>query len=183
VAGEKLAGERFEIKAGEERSIDLVVKTVYFEAFDLVPNYRTETEELAFAQLVYTIKNLYRPVDSAEVILHVSFDGDPLDEVSLVSLSPLEMGRLGLNYNYIPAAGWESGSYGFRLELELDGATYATTAEKLLSVVDQPSQPASLQPVVTTWMLILVVVVLVGVVAGGMFLLVARRRKKRHSRT
>ena len=151
IAGEKLAEESFEVAADEEKRVTLTVKTVYFESFGLVPNYRKGTEELAFAQVVYTIKNLYKPVEKAEVILLVSFDDTPLDEVSLATLSPLEMGRVGLNYNYIPAEGWRSGSYGFKLELHLEGKLYATTPGEKLSVGGQlaapsPTKPAALTP-------------------------------------
>ena len=61
------------------------------------------------------------------MILQVSFDEAPLDEVTLATLSPLEMGQVSLSYNYIPADGWREGSYGFRLALLLDGQPYATT--------------------------------------------------------
>ncbi|MBA7691911.1 hypothetical protein ES703_100467 [subsurface metagenome] len=71
---------------------------------------------------------------NAEIMLLVTRDGTSLEEISLATLSPLDIGRVGLNYNYIPPAGWVIGSYGFRLQLNLDGEPYATTLEEQLNV-------------------------------------------------
>ena len=134
VAGEKLAEEAFDIAADEEKTIILTVKTVYFEGFGIVPNYYTETGKLAFAQVVYTINNLYQTFPEAEVVLKVTFDGTPLEETTIATLTPLEKGRVGLKYNYIPAGGWGDETYGFMLQLNLEGEPYATTLEEQLNV-------------------------------------------------
>ena len=134
VGGEKLAEESFELAADEERTATLTVGTVYFEGFGIVPNYHSETGELAFGEIVYTVRNLYQPVANAEIILLVTRDGASLDEISLATLSPLDIGRVGLSYNYIPSGGWVDGSYGFKLQLNLDGEPYATTLEEQFDV-------------------------------------------------
>ena len=71
---------------------------------------------------------------NAEITLLVTRDGASLDEISLATLSPLDIGRVGLNYNYIPSDGWVIGSYGFKLQLNLDGEPYATTLEEQFDV-------------------------------------------------
>ena len=135
VAGEKLAEETFDIAADEEKTIILTVKTVCFEGFGIVPNYYTETGKLAFAQIVYTINNLYQTYPEAEVVLKVTFDGTPLEETTIATLTPLEKGRVGqIKYNYIPAGGWGDGTYGFMLQLNLEGEPYTTTLEEQLNV-------------------------------------------------
>jgi hypothetical protein len=134
VAGEKLAEETFDIAADEEKTITLTVKTVCFEGFGIVPNYYTETGKLAFAQVVYTLNNLYQTFPEAEVVLKVTFDGTPLEETTIATLTPLEKGSVGLKYNYIPAGGWVDGTYGFVLQLNLEGEPYATTLEEQLNV-------------------------------------------------
>ena len=133
VSGKKLAEETFDIAADEEKTITLVVKTVYFEGFRIVPNYYTETGKLAFAQIVYTINNLYQTSPEAEVVLKVTLDGTPLEETTVATLTPLEKGRVELKYNYIPAGGWVDGTYGFMLQLNLEGEPYATTLEEQLN--------------------------------------------------
>lgn len=136
VGGEKIVEESFKVVSGEEKTITLTVATVYFEGFSTVPNYHTDTGEFAFIQIVYTVRNLYKTVNKAEVILEISQGGTPLEEVSLVSLSPLDIGRVGLNYNYIPASGWVNDNYGFRLRLNINDKPYASTVEEQLNISD-----------------------------------------------
>jgi hypothetical protein len=168
IAGEKLAEESFEVAADQHKTVDLVVQAIYFEGFGLVPNYRGGTQELAFAEIVYTIKNLYKPVEKVEVILWVSFNGAAMDEVSLVTLSSLEKGRLGLRYNYTPREGWKQGSYGFKLQLNIGEKVYSTSPQEELRV-GEPSQTAGSSKVAagipTYWLIVAGVAVVVVLVA------------------
>lgn len=134
VAGNKLADETFSVAANETKKITLEVKTVYFEGFGIVPNYNTETKELAFAQVVYTVNNLLQPFPEAKVILKVTKGGTPLDETTLATLAPLEKGRVGLSYNYIPAGGWQKATYTFKLELQIGGKPYVGSKEEKLEL-------------------------------------------------
>ncbi|MBC8274402.1 MAG: hypothetical protein H8E40_05460 [Chloroflexi bacterium] len=134
VAGKKLADESFGIAADETKKITLEIKTVYFEGFGIVPNYNTETNELAFAEVVYTVNNLLEAFPEAKVVLKVTKGGAPLDETTLATLAPLEKGRVGLNYNYIPGGGWRKASYGFKLELHIGGEPYVTSKEEKLEL-------------------------------------------------
>jgi len=178
IAGEELAEESFEVAADERKTVSLPLETVYFESFGLVPNYSKATNELAFAQVVYTIKNLYRSVQKAEVVLHVSLNGTALDEVTLITLSPLEKGRVGLNYNYVSSEGWGSGTYSFKLELLLDGKSYAMTLEERLSIAAEPTAVGATEPGVPNPGLVGGVVAAVVVIAGAGYTLVVRRKKK-----
>jgi len=136
VAGQKVAEESFDISANEEREIRLTVKTVYFEGFGIGPNYSKDTGKLAMAKIVYAVNNLLQSFPQAEVRLKVSHDNAPLDEATLVNLSPLEKGKMELSYNYIPAEGWQQGIYRFKLELNMGGEVYTTSLEKELEVTD-----------------------------------------------
>ncbi|MCJ7654376.1 MAG: hypothetical protein MUO97_03585 [Dehalococcoidia bacterium] len=134
VAGSKLADKTFSIAANETKKITLEVRTVYFEGFGIVPNYNTETNELAFTEVVYTINNLFEAFPEAKVILKVTKGGAPLDETTLATLAPLEKGMVGLSYNYIPGGGWQKASYGFKLELHIGGKPYITSKEEKLEL-------------------------------------------------
>jgi hypothetical protein len=134
VAGDKLADQTFSVAANETKKITLEVKTVYFEGFSVVPNYNTETKELAFAQVVYTVNNLLQPFPEAKVILKVTKGGAPLDETTLATIAPLEKGRAGLSYNYIPAGGWQKTTYTFKLELDIGGKPYVSSKEEKLEL-------------------------------------------------
>jgi hypothetical protein len=134
LSGDKLAEETFSLAANENKQVALIVQTVCFEGFDLVPNYRNDSNELVSSRVVYTIKNLYKALDQAEVMLRVSFDGTPQDELPLANLSPLELGRAELSYNYVPSGGWRQGVYRFSLDLNIDGKTLTSSPEKELAV-------------------------------------------------
>jgi hypothetical protein len=163
VVDKKAAEESFNISAEEEKKILLEVKTVYFEGFGIVPHYQKDTGELAMAKIVYAVNNLYQAFPQAEVILKVSHDGASLDETTLVSLAPLEKGKIELSYNYIPSEGWQQGVYHFKLELRINGETYTTSPEKELE--GSSSTLPTTAGVTFNW-------TLVGGIAGGMVLVV-----------
>jgi type 1 fimbria pilin len=162
VAGSKLAEKTFSVAANETKKITLEVKTVYFEGFGIVPNYNTKTKELAFAQIVYTVNNLLEAFPEAKVILKVTEGGAPLDETTLASLAPLEKGRVGLNYNYIPSGGWQKTTYIFKLELQIGGKPYVSSREEKLELGTGAS---SATPGNINWLLI-------GGIAGGVVILI-----------
>jgi len=161
VSGSKLAEETFSIAANENKKITLEIKTVYFEGFGIVPNYNTKTEELVFAEIVYTINNLLEAFPEAEVILKVTQDGAPIDETTLVTLAPLEKGRVGLNYNYIPGSGWQKSTYIFKLELHIGGEPYVSSREEKLELGTGTKSPGG----GINWLLI-------GGIAGGVVILI-----------
>jgi hypothetical protein len=134
VSGNKMADNTFSIAANESKKITLEVKTVYFEGFSIVPNYNVETDELVFAQLVYNVNNLLAAFPEAQVVLKVNKNNTPLDETTLATLSPLEIGRVGLSYNYIPAGGWQKATYSFKLVLMIGGQPYTTSKEENLEL-------------------------------------------------
>jgi type 1 fimbria pilin len=81
IGGEELDEKSFTVAANEQRTVILSGATVYFEGFGVVPNYYEDSGKLAFAQIVYTVRNLYKPVDKGEVILEVTRDNALLQEV------------------------------------------------------------------------------------------------------
>jgi hypothetical protein len=162
VAGNKLADETFSVAANETKKITLEIKTVYFEGFSIVPNYNTKTNELAFAQVVYTINNLLEAFPEAKVIMKVTEGGAPLDETTLATLTPLEKGRDGLNYNYIPSGGWQRTTYSFKLDLQIGGQLYVSSKEEKLELGTGASSTAHGN---MNW-------ILIGGIAGGVVILV-----------
>ena len=163
IADKKLAEQSFAVAANEDKKIALEIKTVYFEGFGVVPNYYTKTDELAFAEVVYTINNLYESFPEAEVVLKVTRDGAQPDEVKLATLAPLEKGRLGLSYNYVPSGGWEKATYTFKLNLNIGGETYTTSREETLETGTITAQGGG--NININWLLI-------GGIAGGVLLLI-----------
>ncbi|MCJ7655397.1 MAG: hypothetical protein MUO97_08910 [Dehalococcoidia bacterium] len=161
IAGRKLADKTFSIAANETKKITLEIKTVYFEGFGIVPNYNTETNELAFTEIIYTVNNLLEAFPEAKVVLKVTKGDAPLDETTLATLAPLEKGRVGLSYNYIPGGGWRKASYGFKLELHIGGKPYVTSKEEKLELGGGTTASAG----GINWLLI-------GGIAGGVVILI-----------
>jgi type 1 fimbria pilin len=161
VAGDKLADKTFSLAANETKKITLELKTVYFEGFGIVPNYNTKTKEMSFAEIVYTVNNLLEAFPEAKVILQVTEGSTALDETTLATLAPLEKGRVGLSYNYIPAGGWQKATYIFQLELQIGGKPYVYSKEQKLEL----GTGASSAPGNINWLLI-------GGIAGGVVILI-----------
>ncbi len=136
VGTDMMAEETFEVIADDDKTISLVVETIFFEDFSVLENIDNSSGKLVFVQLVYTVKNLYEPVSNAEVILQVTHDEELLGEYSTGTWDPLDIGRMGLNYTYVPLTGWASGTYGFKLRLNVDGQLYASTLEEKVVVSD-----------------------------------------------
>lgn len=137
IAGRKLAEEEFEIEADETVEFDLIVRTAYFEQFGIEPNYLPDTDQLNFVRMVYTINNLADPLDDVEGILTVMLDGKFLEQVSLITLGRLDLGRTGGSASYIPAAGWQPGHYTFKLDLTMEGEFYIESNVQELSVTPE----------------------------------------------
>ena len=174
VGGNKLAEESFQLAAGEAQTIILTVDTIYFEGFSIIPNFLTDTEELAFAELVYTVNNLYQVFPEVKVMLKVTYGGSPEDEIDLATLAPLDKGRVGLRYNYQPKAGWKPGSYTFQLHLDVGGKVYTTSHEEILEVSETSAANSGSRPGLH-WS------VIAGIAAGAVLLitiiaLLAKRR-------
>jgi len=167
----KVAEESFTLAVDGEKSITLTARTAFIVGFSTVPNYYTESKELAFANLEYTIKNIYQLLEDIEVILKVNLDGTVLDEISIFSLSILNTGNTEASYNnYIPPGGWESGTYGFMMELHVQGELYNQSQEVLMSAKIAKAEPPG-------WPI-------VGSIIGGVVLIViivALKRKRRRA--
>ena len=162
--------QEFDLVADEQKSLTLTIEIIYFELFDILPAYHPETNELGAVRISYTVRNVYQQVDKAEVRLVVTRNGDPLEEVSILTMEPLGVGRTGVPWDYTPSAGWQDGTYGFSLRLFINGELYASTNEKTLDV-DVPGGSSSL------------LFIILGIIGGGLLLgilifALARRRKK-----
>ena len=134
IGGQQVAEESFTIAANDNKTVTLSGATVYFEGFGILPSYYDKGGALASTQIIYTVRNLYQPVDKGEVILQVTRDDAPLEELTLATLSPLELGQVELKYNYMPSGGWVDGNYGFKLQLNVAGKPYVTSQVEQLPV-------------------------------------------------
>ena len=136
VGGQKVAEKSFSVVVGEDKSVILVAETIFFRNFGVVSKYEKKTGQLALAELVFSIENVYQQVNDAEVLLTISHDGKFLEERSVTSVSTLNLGHLESSYNYMPVEGWVSGIYEFKLQLNLAGEPYAVSTKEALEVIN-----------------------------------------------
>ena len=173
VDGTQLAEQSVDIATpGERKEVSLVVETIYFANFGVVPSYDAGTHDLASASVVYQVSNVYRKVDNVRLTLGVSHDGKKLEEVPLLSLDELNVGDVGGSQKYIPPQGWENGTYTFQASLYVGEELYATTSSKDLKVAISSGR------LPTVW-LIPAAVVGVVIVALAVFLVIRVIRRPR----
>jgi len=103
--------------------------------FSVTPSYDTETDKLVFTRVIYQVNNSHESMDDVKLTLKVSLNGEPLEEVPLLSSNQMESdGTIG-SLDYIPLLGWRSGIYTFRAELDAGGKLYESTVEERLEVM------------------------------------------------
>ena len=136
LAGQLLNATEFEIGPSEEKEVKLVVKTVYFLAFDVVPAKNAEGR-IGYAYVVATVRNLFKPLKDAEVVLSVSYNGKPVENVSVSKMPLLPLNDTEFKYNYVPVDGWKAGEYEFQMLLYSGGRLYAKTEVKTLEVTPE----------------------------------------------
>jgi hypothetical protein len=179
IGGQQLAEQAFTLAVNENKTIDLTGATVYFANFNVLPNYASDTGKLAFVQIVYTVKNIYRQVDRGDVILQVTLNGAPQVSLTLVTLSPLTVGSSGLNYNYTPVDGWVDGEYDFKLQLNLDGKSYTGSTADHLTVGSsggkQTPNPAANAEGISLYLIL--GIILAAVAAAGLVVFRLTRKK------
>ena len=174
--GVELASEEFDVAHLEQVSRTFTVETIYFKYFEPTLATNVNTGAPGYAQMVYTIANVYEPVANAAVNLVVKFEGSDLEMVpGILTLSELGTGDTGVPYQYFPSAGWEKGTYTFQLELYLGGQLYARSEEKTLDV-GLPSGRSML------WLWILLGVLGAAGLGFLIFFLVKRRREEEKPR-
>lgn len=89
--------EESSLQADETKDIAVVVHTAFTYGFSAVPNYYEYTGEIAFVNLVYTIKNIYQPLPRIRATLRVSLDSELLEE-EIISLPTLDVGSIEGSY-------------------------------------------------------------------------------------
>jgi hypothetical protein len=167
--GDKLAEEAFDVAADEVKQVTLTVNTIFFSLFDINPAYNNETGELGFVQISYTLKNVYQQMATSTVKLVVTLDGEAIEETEILNLSPLNLGDFGAPYTYMPAGGWQNGTYGFSLRLYVNDQLYASTQEQTLQVGSDSALP---------WWIFVLAALGGGLIIGGIIMFLKRRKKQ-----
>ena len=140
--------------------------------FSITPNYGAETNDLTFTTINYQLDNLYEPMADVELVLNVSLDNEPLEEVSLLSTSQLKLGNTDGKRDYIPAGGWKSGTYTFQAKLYVGNELYTSTAEEKLEVA-----PESVAAMISWGILGMIIGSMLVIIAVTVFVILRRSRR------
>ncbi len=132
LAGQVLAEKEVYVEENATKRIFLVVSTVWFDYFDVLPYYKNDT--IVFAEVISVLKNVYKPVNNTNIILIVKKDGVNLENITIADIPVLPLGRNEYKYRYIPVEGWNNGTYQFKLILVSGKQVYAETDYKNISV-------------------------------------------------
>ncbi len=146
------------------------VPTAELALASLTPRYDAETQQLTFARVIYQVDNLNEPMSDVELILKVSLDGEPLEELSLLSASRLDLGGAGGILDYSPPQGWQSGIYTFEAELYTGGRLHTTTVKELEVTVNPDAA-------VVSWAVLGGIIGVTMIAIAGTMLVVLRRRR------
>lgn len=181
VGGQLLDSESFDIAAGETKTLTLTTGTIYFEQFDILEYSNTDTGEFAFAEMVYTIKNVYEQVENAVVMLEVKRNGTFLEQKQIGSFSPLVIGSVGQSYQYTPIGGWINGNYSFKLIINIDGAIYTSSPERQIDIGGGNGSPDTGND--SNMPLIVGIVCAVVLLLDIAFYMIYRSRKAKHTQS
>ncbi|MCW3129298.1 MAG: hypothetical protein N2V75_04260 [Methanophagales archaeon] len=127
--GEEVANASFEVRAYEEKRVELLIKSVYFEVFDTLP-VRSDSGSIIFVYVVAVVKNLYKELPNASIVLNV-YTGVDSENYTLYSSGSLPMNRTETR-SYIPLMGWQSGKYKFTARVISGGALYAVSPARIV---------------------------------------------------
>ena len=112
--------------------------TVRDAAMTLVPG----DGPLQLVTIDATIVNAGEPIAGAQLSLHVVRDGEPVEDFVLVPSLALPDGATPIQQRYVPAEGWQAGTYTLSLTLEIvDPTTGAATV-----LLDVPLAPDVVVP-------------------------------------
>lgn len=132
--GTEVAQQEFTVEVDQEKDITLTAQTVFLTGFSAQPRYSEETDKVSSARITYGINNIYKPVEDARTVLTVLYDGEPLEELEMYAVPTLPVGTSESRYTFIPAQGWKSGTYSFKVGLYSAGRLYAETEIKEFTV-------------------------------------------------
>jgi len=136
LAGQLLNSTEFTVNTGETKVVEMVVHTVYFISFDVAPA-KNSKGEIGYAYIFSTVRNLFKPLKNARLVLSVKYNGKPLENVSVATIPVLPLNDTEFKYNYIPKDGWKAGTYTFQMMLYSGKTLYAETKEVSLKVTPE----------------------------------------------
>ncbi|MGI8485674.1 MAG: WxL protein peptidoglycan domain-containing protein [Thermomicrobiales bacterium] len=95
-------------------------------------------DPIQFANVAITVNNAGSNIPTAKVVLRVSKDGKAVEEYPLAQNQALPNGKTDVMQRYLPAKGWEKGTYTF--EVVVSSVNAADGTEAVISTVTLDSK-------------------------------------------
>lgn len=105
--------------------------------FVATPVYDPETDKLTSTKIEYQLDGLQEQLAEAGLILKIFYEGEPLEEIQLLSPAQLQSDEYSGSYIYIPSAGWKTGLYSFQAELYEGGNSIQSIEQQQFTVTPQ----------------------------------------------
>jgi hypothetical protein len=109
-----------------------VTPTVATSSFTAAPVYDPETGKLISTRIEYQLDGLPEQLAETSLILKVFYEGEPLEEIPLLTLTQLQPDGYAGSLEYVPSDGWKAGLYFFQAELyEGENSVWGTELQEL----------------------------------------------------
>jgi hypothetical protein len=110
---------------------------VTIDAVTVEPLTDPSSDALQAVNVTVSIANDEAAIPGARLTLHVTRDGEPVEDYPLASSVALPNGTTDIQQRYIPLGGWQPGTYGFALTLEAVDATTGQATVLATTKVEQ----------------------------------------------
>lgn len=167
---EEVARKSFTLKPDEYKRVELLIKAVYFEVFDVLPAV-DEEGRMGYAHIIVVVKNVYRELPNTSIVLYVT--GNTNETIEIYKTTKLLLGRTEARYNYIPKEGWKDGKYIFQAKVISEGIVYAISPKKELEV----SVMKPIEKMISGAVIAIIISVLLAILL--MIVLLARRKRRK----
>lgn len=115
---------------------------VTIEGFTVEPLRDPATDNLQAVNVMVTLANEGAPVPSARLTLHVTRDGELVEDFPLNAALVVANGTTDVQQRYLPLEGWEEGTYEFAVTLEaVDANTGQVTVLATAAAADPVTGP------------------------------------------
>ncbi len=94
------------------------ISPVTIEGIILDPAREPATDALQFVNVTVELNNTGAPIPNARLTLHVTRDGELVEDFPLNAALVIANGATEVQQRYLPATGWASGTYTFAVTLE-----------------------------------------------------------------
>ena len=125
--GAKARAKRIEIQLVDPDATGQGETPVAISEIAIEPSADESTGELRFVGLTIQVENRGEPIGTSRMTLHVTRDGETVEDFVLTSSLALPNGFTTVEQRYLPSESWTPGTYEFAVTLEEIGSSGQVT--------------------------------------------------------